>query len=69
MNNYYYISGVQKFRRDEILSLRNKGFKVTEITEYQYRINDTIDLYPVRGRYHNIKTQQRGSYPVTNRTL
>lgn len=51
-------------RIEKILKLRNFGKKVTELTPYQFRINGIIDLYPVHGRFHNIKTGKRGFYPA-----
>lgn len=29
---------------------------------YQIRLEGTLDLYPVRGRWHNIKTGERGDW-------
>lgn len=29
---------------------------------YQLRVEDMLDLYPVRGRWHNIKTGERGDW-------
>lgn len=56
----------RRTRRDrrtvDILALRDRGFSVRELTPYQFRINDTLDLYPTCNRWHNIKTQKRGSY-------
>ena len=48
---------------NKILKLRLKGRKVEQLTPYQYRINDELDLYPVNKRFHNIKTGQRGYIP------
>ncbi len=55
---------VTERRRQEIFALRSKGRKVIEITPYQYRIDDTIDLYPTSSKFHNIKTGDRGKYPA-----
>lgn len=49
-------------RTEQILSLRDMGYIVVQKTEYQYRINGTIDVYPIHNRYHNIKTNKRGGY-------
>ena len=49
-------------RTAEILALREQGFKVEQLTEHQFRINDRLDLYPIHNRWHDIKTRQRGSY-------
>lgn len=58
----------QKDRRSERLpirvaainSLRELGYTVKELTEFQFRINDTVDLYPIHNRWHDIKTGKRG---------
>ena len=47
-------------RQKEIEALAELGYNVKKITEYQYRINNIIDLYPIHNRWHNIKTGQRG---------
>lgn len=47
-------------RQQEIESLVDEGYKVQKFTEFQYRINDTYDLYPIHNRWHNIKTNKRG---------
>lgn len=47
-------------RQAEIQSLSEMGYTVKKLTEYQYRINDTYDLYPLHNRWHNIKTNTRG---------
>lgn len=50
------------FRSAEINSLSMAGYLVEQKTEHQFRINNTLDLYPVNNRYHNIRTGQRGTY-------
>jgi len=58
----------QKERRHERLPIRQKeiedlatlGYNVKKLTEYQYRINDTFDLYPIHNRWHNLKNNKRG---------
>lgn len=47
-------------RQMEIESLSELGYTVEKKTEYQYRINGLIDLYPIHNRWHNIKTSKRG---------
>lgn len=47
----------------KILNLRKKGYRVVELTPYQFRINNQLDIYPVNGKYHNIKTGERGHIP------
>lgn len=39
------------------------GMDLVELNNgYQMRIEDLVDLYPVRGRWHNIKTGERGDW-------
>lgn len=47
-------------RTDEIFALRNEGYKVEQLTPYQFRINGVLDLYPIHNRWHHINTGQRG---------
>ena len=49
-------------RQGEILALRGHGFGVRQLTEYQFRIDGTLDLFPTRRRFHHIPTDTRGSY-------
>jgi len=45
-----------------IEALRALGWDVERITEYQFRVNKTLDLYPTRRRFHHIPTGRRGFY-------
>lgn len=47
-------------RQLEIESLSELGYAVEKKTEFQYRINGVVDLYPIHNRWHNIKTNKRG---------
>lgn len=47
-------------RQAEIEALANEGYAVKKLTEWQYRINDTYDLYPIHNRWHHLKTNKRG---------
>lgn len=38
------------------------NYKVKKLTEYQYRINEVLDLYPIHKNWHNIKLNKRGKY-------
>lgn len=49
-------------RTEQILSLREKGYKVHRFTDYQYRINDAVDLYPTHNLFHDLKTGVRNNY-------
>lgn len=37
-------------------------YKVEYLTQYHWRINNEIDIFPTNRRFHNFKTQQRGDY-------
>ena len=60
----------QKVRRTErlpvrtaaILALKKSNFKIRKLSDYQFRINERLDLYPIHNRYHDIKTKERGGY-------
>ena len=59
----------QQKRRAERLPIRQKEIEslsprheVKKLTEYQYRINGILDLYPIHKNFHNIKTNKRGKY-------
>lgn len=57
----------QKKRRKERLPIRvaeimSLPFKVQKLTEYQFRVEDKVDLFPVHRRYHILKTGKRGDY-------
>lgn len=47
-------------RQQQIERLSNEGYEVKKLTEYQYRINNTYDLYPIHNRWHHLKTNKRG---------
>lgn len=49
-------------RTKEILALTELGYTVEMKTEYQYRINNLVDLFPVNNQFHNIKDNRRGHY-------
>jgi len=35
---------------------------IQELTRYQIRLNDVLDLYPTGQKWHDIKTGERGIY-------
>lgn len=49
-------------RTEAILALKGKGFDVRALTEYQFRIDGALDLFPIHQRYHHLPTQARGGY-------
>lgn len=46
--------------RGDVQELRNVGFDVKEISAFQFRINDRLDIFPSNKRFHDIKTMKRG---------
>lgn len=60
----------QKKRRADRLPIRQHeieslvGVTVRKLTDYQYRINEVIDVYPIHRRWHELKCGKRGVYPV-----
>ena len=40
--------------------LRELGFEVKEISKFQFRINEILDIYPTNKKYHNLKTDVHG---------
>lgn len=52
-----------KNRTEDILALENfEEFEVVKLTDYQYRVNGFMDLYPTNLRFFNILTKENGSY-------
>ena len=47
-------------RTDAILSLRRQGYIVEQKTDYHFRVNGRMDLWPIHNRWHDLKTQERG---------
>ena len=46
----------------QILGLRSEGYKVDQLTPYQFRVNDEVDLYPTNNRYCLLRYQRWGRY-------
>lgn len=49
-------------RTKEICNLVMDGYSVERMTDYQFRINDRLDIYPIHNRYHDIKSGERGGF-------
>lgn len=49
--------------QEDINRILNLKQPVEKLTDYHYRIDKKIDLFPVNRRYHVLKTDQRGEYP------
>lgn len=47
-------------RQREIEALAEQGFEIKRLTEWQYRVNNCLDLYPIHNRWHDIKKNRRG---------
>lgn len=50
-------------RRTADILVLEQEFTVEKLTDFHYRIDNFLDLYPVKKKYHNIITQDRGIYP------
>ena len=35
---------------------------VRKLTDFQFRVDGRLDLYPIHRRWHDIKTNRRGTY-------
>ena len=46
----------------EIVRLREFGYSVERKTDFQWRVNEEVDLYPIHKRYHVLRTGKRGDY-------
>lgn len=49
-------------RQAEIFELEDLGYVVKKLTDYQFRINGLIDVYPIHKNYHILKSNKRGTY-------
>lgn len=48
-------------RQQEIESL-SPDYEIKKLSEYQFRVNGILDLYPIHKNYHNLRTNKRGKY-------
>jgi hypothetical protein len=46
----------------DIASLPDAGYTVRKLSDYQFRVNEQVDLFPTHRKYHVLKTGKRGSY-------
>jgi DNA-binding ferritin-like protein (Dps family) len=46
--------------REIVREFRKMGFDVKEVSQFQYRFNDAIDIYPSNKRYHDLTKNVRG---------
>ena len=58
------MDNMRRSRRNEfwqvIKEFRRLGFEVREITPYQFRFNDCLDIYPSNKRYRELVKRSRG---------
>lgn len=52
----------ENFYLDLMDRLRRLGYQVRQLTPYQFRIEGRLDVYPVNRKWHDIKSNKRGSY-------
>jgi len=50
----------------EIMALTEHGYTVKKLTEYQYRVNDAMDIFPIHARIHFLKPNSRTGYKPGN---
>ena len=43
-----------------IKELEGLGYRIREMSPFQFRINDRLDIYPSNKRYHDIREFKRG---------
>ena len=46
----------------KLIKLKNLGFQIKNLTPYQIRINNQLDIYWQSQRYHDVKKNKRGNY-------
>ncbi len=46
--------------RQAAKELRDLGFEIKEVSQFQYRINEAIDIFPSNKRYHDLTKNIRG---------
>ena len=58
------MDNMRRRRRDQfwqvIKDFRRMGFEVKEISPFQFRVNESIDIYPSNKKYHDLKKNERG---------
>jgi len=50
-------------RTAAILALQWEGYEVEWKSEYHFRVNGRMDLWPIHNRWHDLRTQERGGAP------
>jgi hypothetical protein len=49
-------------RIKELLKLKKEGFEIVELTPYQFRVNERLDIYPTRAKWHDVRLETRGDF-------
>lgn len=49
-------------RTEKLLALNHRGVHVLRVTDYQFRVNEILDIYPTNKKYHVLETGERGEY-------
>lgn len=44
--------------------LRQLGYEVKQFSEYHFRVNERIDFWLPRGKWHDLLTGERGRKPL-----
>lgn len=48
----------------DIQLLKEKGFSIKQFTDFHYRINGKLDIWPTKSKYHYLPTNERGSFTI-----
>lgn len=54
---------------NNIMDLENADYTVVELTPYQFRINNAVDIYPTNKKWFNLKIKQWGKYETLWREI
>jgi len=57
---------VRSRRKSYLPELEEAGYVVEKKTDYQFRINGLLDVYPTNARFHCLKTGARGEFGGQN---
>lgn len=53
-------------RKSYFVELVEAGYIIRKLTEYQYRINEALDVYPKNAKWHDLENNIRGSFHGKN---
>lgn len=57
-----YKDGNRETFRKGILDVLRESYDVKQITEYQFRINEVLDIYPSNRKWHLLTKNKRGQF-------